>query len=334
MRQYNDNSSIVRLPDNMMLKQSKQNIPFLSDPVRRYGASTLGSADRTPDRCDPSKQECYPPYNNTNATCTQPDKDEPVINYLVFDESDQNPNFKVSPDPSEKYNRLNLNDASVVMGFQNFIKDEVMSRFAYNDYTKIPKGPLAILRPTIDIPDILTTVKDKVNLLVERNNAQASAILEQLVSNRIQQLIQDTVLFLVANKKITIPVTDNLKPLIDRIIGRLNLSDVKKLELPEWNLAAANLPGNLSNLGDPNSLLTHLNALRANSDQIDKPELLGDILTLNAKEEPYLDFLNFSSRPYNLLKMDILPGIYVDADGELSLRPTPGVYLESLPKGS
>jgi hypothetical protein len=325
----------VKRSAELMLKQLKQaNVPFLSDPVRRYPASTLDSADRTPDRCDPGKQECYPPYNVTTATCTQPDKDVPVINYLVFDESDQNPKFRVSPDPNEKFNRLNLNDASVVIGIQNFIKDEVMSRFAYNDYTKIPKGPLAILRPTIDIPDVLASVKDKVNVLVGKNNAQADAILDQLVNNRIQQLIQDTVLFLVANKNITMPVTDNLKPVIDKVIARLNLSDMKKLQLPEWNLAPGGLSANLTNLADPNSLLTHLNALRANSEQINNPKLLGDILTLAAKEEPYLDFFNFSSRPYNLLKMDILTGIYVDADGELSLRPTPGVYLESLPKGA
>jgi hypothetical protein len=334
MRQYNEEP--VRKQVSLSPQQFKQaNIPFLSDPVRRFPASTLGSADRKPDRCDPSKQECYPPYNNSSATCTQPDPTVPVINYLIFDESTQNPSFKVSPDPNEKYTRLNLNDASVIMNLQNFLKDEVMPRFAYNDYTRVPKGPLAILRPSLDIPDVLGAVRDKVNVLVNQNNAQADAILERLVGNRIQQLIQDTVLFLVANKKITIPANaDNLKTVIDKVITRLSLSEIRQLAIPEWSLARGTLPANLTDTGDPNSLLTHLNALRANSELIDKqPETLGDVLTLAAKEEPFLDFFNFSARPYNLLKLDILLGVYVDADGELSLRPTPGVFLESLPKG-
>ncbi len=294
----------------------------------------MGSVDSSPGKCDSNKKElCYPVFNNTQTTygCTQPKNEDPVVNYLVFDESVQNPKFN-KKDPNDKYTHLNLKDASVVIGIQNFIRDEVMPRYSYDDYTKIPKGPIAILRPSVFMPDVLDKVRSAVNSFVYKNNTHAELVLEQLTNSRVQQLIQDTLMYLIANQKINIPFTDNLKPTIDTVITRLNLANVKNFTAPEWSLITNNLPPNLSNLSDPNSLLTHLVAVKTNSEKIDKPEKLADILTLSAKEEPYLDFFNFSGRPYSLLKLDILPGIYVDSDGELSVRPTPGVFLESIPK--
>jgi len=39
----------------------------------------------------------------------------------------------------------------------------------------------------------------------------------------------------------------------------------------------------------------------------------------------------FASKQFNLLKIDILMGIYQDTSGDLSLRPTPGLFLISAP---
>lgn len=327
--------------DSLQSRLKRQQIaPFLSDPVRRYQASTLGSINNNTGKCDPKKDEfCYPVSNSTDKyICLggvnndqQAQKNStPIVNYLIFDESNRNPKFKDDPNrPNDSYKRLNLSDASVVVGIQNFIRDEVMPRYAYNNYAKIPKGPLALLRPSIDIPGVINSVRDRVNTFIAQNDTRASNALDKLTSNRIQQLVQDTLLNLIANQQLGDKlVLNNLNSTIDKLIDKLNLSHYKNYSTQFLNLKPQNYDPKLN---QSSGLVEHLDALLKNSQKLDKPEYLRDILSLTANNEPYLDLFNFSNRPYSLVKLDVLPGIYVDPDGELSLRPTPGIYLESLP---
>lgn len=337
MLYYFENSRYKRqvneLSENATLFQAaRQNGGSVANPVRPYPVSTLGS---TEGKCDPDQNVCYPPYTNTRSKCVKPPPDTPVLNYLVFDESSRNPFFANST--GDSYSRLNLSDASVIMGIQSFLKDEVMPRLAYNDYTKIPKGPLAFLRVSADVPDVFNLVRDNVNKVVNQSNPRADAILDQLVLNRVQQLIQDTLLNLIASNVIKLDLSVNgiLKSTIDNITSRLNITN-SKFSADEWNILAINSGSyqiNPDDLVDPNSFINHLFALRGNSQQLTGNVSLTDVLTLSTKDAPYLDIFNFSSRPYSLLRLDILPGIYLDANGEITVRPTPGVFLEALPKG-
>lgn len=127
-------------------------------------------------------------------------------------------------------------------------------------------------------------------------------------------------------------IIDDVKKTVDMLISKLNVSDMKNFSTPLWNLKVANFPPNLTANGqDPTGLVRHLAALKNNSDKLNNVELLSDVLSLNSDNKEYIDIFNFSNRPYGLLKLDILPGIYVDSDNELSVRPTPGIFLESLP---
>lgn len=179
------------------------------------------------------------------------------------------------------------------------------------------------------MPNTLNNVRNKINGLIDR---RADEILNQLQNNRVQDLVQDTLLYLMANNLLNKTITpENLTQTIFQLIVKLNLSDLKNFSTPLWNLIPENFPPNITDGNDPTGLIRHLNALQSNSDKINSPELLGNVLGLNAPNDRYIDFFNFSTRPYSLLKLDILPGIFVDSDNELSLRPVPGVFLESIP---
>lgn len=179
------------------------------------------------------------------------------------------------------------------------------------------------------MPNILNQVRDKVNTLIDR---RAEDILDQLQATRIQDLVQDTLLYLIANNKLnsTVVTPENLTATIFQLVDKLNLSDLKNFSTPLWSLDPATFPPNLT-LDDPTGLVRHLNALKVNSDKLTSQDQLADVLGLKTENLIYLDFFNFSTRPYSLLKLDILPGIFVDSDNELSLRPVPGLFLESIP---
>lgn len=44
-----------------------------------------------------------------------------------------------------------------------------------------------------------------------------------------------------------------------------------------------------------------------------------------------VNVFNFNGKQYNLLRVDILAGLYQDTDGEISVRPTPGLFLQVAP---
>jgi len=55
------------------------------------------------------------------------------------------------------------------------------------------------------------------------------------------------------------------------------------------------------------------------------------LLSLEARKSPFLDIFTFANKQFNLLKIDILVGIYQDTKGKLSIRPIPGLFLISVP---
>lgn len=115
----------------------------LANPVSLYETSYLGLVDANQGQCgaNPNKDFCTPQQAGTppnDYKCIkQPLAD--LVNYLTFDESSRNSNFA---NPNDNYKRLNVNDATVATGIQSFIRDEVMPRYSFNDYSKIPKGKL------------------------------------------------------------------------------------------------------------------------------------------------------------------------------------------------
>lgn len=52
--------------------------------------------------------------------------------------------------------------------------------------------------------------------------------------------------------------------------------------------------------------------------------------SLLSTKTPFMNLFTYSEKQYDFLKVDILTGIYVDQDGEISIRPTPGVFLQSI----
>ena len=125
---------------------AKQSAPFISDSVSQYPTSGLGSLDANQGQCnaDPTKEFCQPQVSISQLSsykCIKQPQAE-VANYLVFDESNRNPYFANNVDT---YKKLNLSDATVAVGIQSFIRDEVMPRYSFNDYSKIPKGVLKFL---------------------------------------------------------------------------------------------------------------------------------------------------------------------------------------------
>lgn len=282
-------------------------------------------------RCDTKNGEiCLLMANTTEGFKCIQTKTTPVVNYLVFDQSNKNPNFDANKPGDNK--KLNLTDPGIIMGIQNFLRDEVLPRYSYNNYAKIPKGPLAILRPSVNLPDILNQVRDKVNNFVNSNSALVNDILDRFNSNRVKQIVQDNILNIITNQKwpINVPIED-LKVLTDKLVEKLNISPLKLFNSDLWQLIPTKFDSNLTN-GDPTGIINNLNTLKDNSDKINNQNSLKDILTLSTDNRPFINFFNFSNKPYRLLKLDILPGIYVDSDGELSVRPTPGLFLESIPQ--
>lgn len=116
---------------------------FLSDPISRYQTSSLGSVNSNQGQCDAdlTKDFCEPLVNSTGLSgsrCMNRSQSDNV-NFFVFDESYRNPNFA---NISDNYKKLNLSDATVAMGIQSFLRDEVIPRYSYNDYSKMPKGEI------------------------------------------------------------------------------------------------------------------------------------------------------------------------------------------------
>ncbi len=107
---------------------------------------------------------------------------DPAINYLIFDQS------KLTPATP---NQLNLTQPSVLSGIQSLLLNEILPRYSFNDYTKTPRGPLAILLLSADMPGTLNYVRDKLNSLIFQSNIDAENSLNAVLSSRVEQLLQN-----------------------------------------------------------------------------------------------------------------------------------------------
>ncbi|RNA43047.1 hypothetical protein BpHYR1_042911 [Brachionus plicatilis] len=265
------------------------------------------------NKCQLESQFCYPLFNNSASDHICLEKEGPLLksslNYLTFDESELSDSL---------YTNLNIGDPSVLTGIQSFVRDNAFLHFSFNNYNLIPKGPLAILNPSVNMPDVLNSLRNRVNTFT---SDLPLSIQEDLTRSRIDKILTETISSLISQGKLT-PNQD--LDLVDNLYTRLNIQNSKNsfFSNSNWNLFQNN--PNLKPLTKAS-----LETLRINSEKINSYLELNRALSLVSSENPYLDLFSFNDKPYNLVKLDILPGIYLEPDGELTIRPTPGVFLKS-----
>ena len=275
---------------------------------------TIMAAQTTPiNKCQIENEFCYPLFNNTITDHICLNKDGALfkssIGYLTFDETEFLTNAQSS---------LNISDPSVLTGIQSFIRDNVFLHFTFDNYKIVPKGPLAILNPSINLPDVLNSLRNRVNRFT---SDLPLSIQENLMRSRIDKILSETITSLIKQGKLD---SNPDLELINNLYTSLNIQASRNsfFSNSNWNLFQNN--PNLKPLDK-----VGLEKLTKNSQEINSYMELNRALTLASSEYPYLDLLNFNEKPYNLVKLDILPGIYLDADGQLSIRPTPGIFIKS-----
>ena len=244
------------------------------------------------DKCP--NELCYPLLMNSTSKCLNPNEQQ--LNYLTFDQTNM---------PLVSHNLLDLTDPAVLFGIQTFLVRDVFPRYNLDNYAQMPQGPVAIILNSVNMPDSLSYIKDKLNKLVDKDNNQASSNLDKLIATRLEKLIKNVLVK--ANKK-----TDQLN--IESLIDSLNLAENDEFTIKDWNL----------NKDYSFSLQKSIEALVARTDMIKDMSQLNLALSLTPQ------MFNHSNTSFNLLKADILMGVYIDKDGEVSLRPTPGLFLSSL----
>lgn len=264
------------------------------------------------NKCKIENEFCYPLFNNTITDHICLNKNGALfkssVSYLTFDEIGLN-----NPQLS-----LNINDPSVLTGIQSFIRDNVFLHLTFDNYNIMPKGPLAILNPSINLPDIFNSLRNRINRFTSDLPLSTQ---ENLMRSRIDKILSQTISSLISQGKLD-PNPD--LELINNLYSNLNIRPSRNsfFSNSNWNLFQ-NSPG-LKQLDK-----VSLEKLIKNGEEINSFLDLNRALTLASSENPYLDLFNFNEKPYNLVKLDILPGIYLDADGQLSIRPTPGIFIKS-----
>ena len=183
------------------------------------------------------------------------------------------------------------------------------------------------------MPDMLNYVREKLNDNLSRNsNTTNTQKLNRSVTNRIHQLVFNALQKIAASNPIS-SVTNVSVDLVKDVIAKLNIIDHKNFSTPLWSLLSNNsgqYKKSALNADVPHSLVSSVQALKLNVDQLrGTVDELIDVLTLRIPDGPFIDFLNFSSRRYIPVEMDIMHGIYIEANGDLSVRPTPGLFLVS-----
>ena len=287
---------------NCEYKKSQCDFNTLNDSFK-----TVRSIFNSTKKCNALKNEfCYPllnnstrKTNNTDYNCLNESIDnEQVINYLIFDEQ------QIKTDQNDSQSKLDLNDSSVLIALQNFIKDVTFKHYIYNDYIKLPKGPLALLSNSITLKPIFNEVLLKLNKLIQKNENK-DELIKDLMLNRSQQLFSNT---------------------SDRNL----VKDIKKILSMNLTFGLNNIELSMLN-GDPNYLVNSLDELKSKSQNLDalKTDLI-DLFSLNINNESYLNYFDLSKKNIEILKIDILPGIYIDANDNLLIRPTPGLFYRYL----
>lgn len=212
------------------------------------------------------------------------------LNYLIFDDT----NF-----PSGDDYRLDVSKSEVLNQIQDFIKNNALNSFVTNDYPKIPKGPLAVLMQPIDT--VFSSIKNKFNQLI--NNSESKYLLDA----DLNRLINNQVRFLISE----IETNDTN---IDFIISKLQLFEKKNYS--DYQAIPANI-----------QLTTSLNASLIQLDSKLNNSNLSGLFIYKLNNQFYL---NVTNKTYNIIRLDILSGIYIDTNEQLIIRPTPGLFLTSI----
>jgi hypothetical protein len=262
---------------------------------------SFGSIFDNSPNCNATKNEfCYPllnistqKINNSEYNCLAEVFDnEQILNYLIFDEKE------IKTAQNESNSRLNLNDSGVLIALQNFIKDIAFKHYIYNDYVKLPKGPLALLSNSIKLKPIVNDAFLKLNKLIQQNNSE---LVKDTMLNRFKQQF--------SNK------------LVNEFNNNWSMN---------WNFSLNNIELNMLN-GDPNHLIKSLDELKSKIQNLDSQKInLFNLFSLNINSESYLNYFDISEKDIEILKLDILPGIYLDSNEKLIIRPTPGLFYRYL----
>ncbi len=109
---------------------------------------------------------------------------ESSINYLTFDQTKK----KIT-----KLDQLDLNNPSVLTSVQNLLLNEILPRYSFSDYTQTPIGPLAIIMQSVDMPNTLNNIRDKINSLIFQSNINAENNLNMVLDSRIEQLLKNSI---------------------------------------------------------------------------------------------------------------------------------------------
>lgn len=193
-------------------------------------------------------------------------------------------------DQSNNTNKLDLLKPQILTGIESFIKNEAFNSLITNDYAKIPKGPFALFMQPIN--SAFDSIKIQFNSFIYNNySQQINNQLNQLIQNRIKILVKDTLNSVDIDYIITKLQIFNGKNYTD-IQSQQLASDIDSLQLLEENIKRL----------DPN------------------------ILSIQANSGYYFNYTNVT---FNIIRLDILLGVYIDSKNQLTLRPTPGLFLIS-----
>ena len=133
--------------------------------------------------------------------------------------------------------------------------NEIIPRYSYNDYTKTPRGPLAIFLKSVDMPGPMNSIRDRINSIILKSNSQANIDMNKAIETRIQELVKG--LLKKSNKDVSqASVTD--------LVSKLNVEKLDRFSTSLWNLKLSNKTQDIQIAG----LIKSLEALKKNVDSL------------------------------------------------------------------
>lgn len=179
-----------------------------------------------------NSQLCYPYLNSDRAKqCLVPKQQDSMINYLTFDQSVTNQNIQ----QNTASNKLDLSSPSTLTGIQSLLINEILPRYAFNDYTNAPQGPLAIILQSIDIPGVLSDFRERLNTFILKQDKNAGEKLMSSIDSRIEQIIR--------TQMILQGLDDDDPKLVAEFKKKLNVPDCGGFTPPLWDLQLNNVLG-------------------------------------------------------------------------------------------
>ena len=160
-----------------------------------------------------------------------PKQQDSMINYLTFDQSTTNENIQQDIDN----NKLDLSKQNTLTGIQSLLINEILPRYAFNDYTKTPQGPLAIILQSIDIPGALTDLRNQLNSFILKQDSNAGEKLMSSINSRIEKIIR--------TEMIMQGLDDDDTKLVADFKMKLKVTEYEGFTPPLWDLQLSNILG-------------------------------------------------------------------------------------------